>query len=207
MKPNEEFAKLASEGSIKKVASSLEEKGIKVEVLDSKEEALKKLKEIIPDGAEVMTGSSTTLDQIGFTSLLESGKHPWKNLKEAIVNEKDQAKQTELRKKSVLSEYFLGSVHAITEDGKVLTASNSGSQLPAYAYTSPNVVWVAGTQKIVAEFDQGLKRIYEYCLPLEKERAQKAYGINSNVSKILVINKEPIPGRVRMILVKEKLGF
>jgi L-lactate utilization protein LutB len=207
MNPNQEFAKLASEESIRKVARALEENGMEVEVLENKVEALERLKASIPEGSEVMTGSSITLDQIGFTDLLTSGKHPWKNLKEAIVNEKDQAKQMELRKKSVLSDYFLGSVQAITEDGQVLIASNSGSQLPAYAFTSPHVIWVAGTQKIVADFDTALRRIQEYCLLLENERAQKAYGMKSNVSKVLIINKEIMPGRIKILLVKERLGF
>ena len=207
MEPNQEFAKLAAEQSVKKVAKALEENGMKAEVLENKEEALERVKEAIPEGSEVMTGSSTTLDQIGFTDLLENGKHPWKNLKEAIINEKDPAKQMERRKKSVLSEYFLGSVHAITESGEVLIASNSGSQLPAYAFTSPHVIWVVGSQKIVADFEGALRRIHEYCLPLEDERAQKAYGMRSNVSKILIINKEIMPERIKVFLVKEKLGF
>lgn len=207
MEPNQEFAKLASEKSVKRAVKALEENGMEVEVLENKEETLERLKIIIPKDSEVMTGSSTTLDQIGFADLLASGKHPWKNLKEAIVSEEDQAKQMELRKKSVLSEYFLGSVHVITEDGQVLIASNSGSQLPAYAFTSSHVIWVVGTQKIVADFDIAMRRIYEYCLPLEDERAQKTYGMKSNVSKILVIRKEIIPGRIKVFLVKEKLGF
>ncbi len=99
-------------------------------------------------------------------------------------------------------------MHAVTEDGKVLIASNSGSQLPAYAYGSGHVIWVVGAQKIVKNLDEGIKRIYEHSLPLESERARKAYGVpGSAVNKLLIINKEIIPGRITMILTKEKLGF
>ena len=52
-----------------------------------------------------------------------------------------------------------------------------------------------------------MKRIYEHTLPLENERALKVYGVSSNVSKILIINKETKPKRITIILVKEKLGF
>ena len=67
--------------------------------------------------------------------------------------------------------------------------------------------WVVGAQKVVKNVDEGVKRIYEYVLPLENERARKAYGVGSNVSKLLIINKEIRSERVKLILVKEKLGF
>ncbi len=95
----------------------------------------------------------------------------------------------------------------MTQTGQVLIASNTGSQLSPYAYGARHVVWVVGTQKIVKDFAEGLQRINEYSLPLENERAQQAYGKGSNVSKILIVNKEVQPGRITIILVKEKLGF
>lgn len=104
-------------------------------------------------------------------------------------------------------EWVIGSVHAVTEDGAVFVASNSGSQLGAYAYGAQKVIWVIGTQKIVKNRDEAFRRLSEYSLPLEDERAQKAYGVHSGVSKILMVNKETQPGRITAILVKEKLGF
>jgi hypothetical protein len=86
-------------------------------------------------------------------------------------------------------------------------ASNTGSQLAGYAASAAHVIWVVGTQKIVPNLDEAMKRIYEYTLPLEDERILQAYGINSNVSKLLIVHKEITPGRTTLILVKEKLGF
>jgi len=103
--------------------------------------------------------------------------------------------------------YVIGSVHAVTQNGQVMIASASGSQLPAYAYAALNVIWIVGAQKIVANLDEGMKRIYEYVLPLEDARAMKAYNMHSGVNKMLVINKEIFPGRIKMILIKEIVGF
>jgi len=102
---------------------------------------------------------------------------------------------------------LVSSVHALTEDGHLIIASNTGSQLSSEAYAGGKVIFVVGTQKIVKDNQEGIKRIYEYCLPLEDERARKAYGMGSNVSKILIINKEIFPERITVFLVKEKLGF
>jgi hypothetical protein len=93
------WAELADEDTIKRTSEALKVRGVQVEFLPSKEEALKRLLALIPPGAEVMTGSSTTLQQIGFVDLLKSGNHPWKNLKESITKEKDPAKQMETTKK------------------------------------------------------------------------------------------------------------
>lgn len=202
------FDTLASKDSIKKVMTAVKQHGINPELVDTGKDALKKLQELIPEGADVMTGSSTTLNQIGFTDLLKSGKHPWKNWKNIILSEKDMAKQVELRRKSVLSEYFLGSVHAIAETGEMVIASATGSQLPSYVFTSNNVIWVAGTQKIVPALPDALKRIEEYVYPLEDARMKKEGAAGSMIGKIVIFKKEINPARkLTLILVNEKLGF
>jgi L-lactate utilization protein LutC len=155
-----------------------------------------------------MTGSSRTLEEIGFVDLLKSGKHPWKNWKDIILAEKDETKQMELRRKSVSSEYFLGSIHAIAETGEAVIASNSGSQLPSYTYTSKNVIWIVGTQKIVPTLEDALKRVREYVFPLEDKRMKSLGYPGSNISKLLIFQKEIVPGRkITLLLVNEKLGF
>lgn len=202
------WSELADEDTIKRTSDALRARGVRVEFLQTREEALKRLIELIPPGAEVMTGSSTTLMEIGFVNLLKCGKHQWNNLKDAIFKEKDPLKQMELRKRSVSADYFLGSVHAVTQPGEVIIASNTGSQLPSYAYSSNNVVWVVGAQKIVLNLEEGMKRVKEYCLPLEDKRMKQASFAGSAIGKILIFEREAIPNRkITLIFVNEKLGF
>ena len=119
--------------------------------------------------------------------------------------ETDSKKMKEM---ACIPDWTIGSVHALTEDGKLVIASNTGSQLPAYVYGANNVIFVLGTQKIVKDLDEAFDRIYKYVLPLESERAKKAYGAKeSNVSKILIINKEIQPNRIKVILINKNLGF
>lgn len=87
---------IPSAEAIDRTAQALRQRHFQVTVVAARGEALRKLKELIPAGASVMTGSATTLDQVGFTEYLKSGKHPYNNLKTAIVAEKDQQKQAEL---------------------------------------------------------------------------------------------------------------
>jgi len=202
------WVELADEIVVKTTSETLSSRGVHVEFLNNKAEALDSLKNFIPAGVDVMTASSTTLNQIGFTDFLKSNTHLWNNLRDKIVSEKDPQKQTELRKKSVTADYFLGSVHAVTQAGEVIVASATGSQLPSYAYTSNHVVWVVGTQKIVLNMEEGLRRIREYCFPLEDQRMKQAGFKGSSIGKILVFERETLPFRtVTLMFVNEKLGF
>jgi hypothetical protein len=202
------WVELADEVVVRRTGEALEGRGIHVEFLNNKEEALKRLTNLIPPEADVMTGSSTTLKEIGLVDLLKSGKHQWNNLRDKILSETDPQEQAELRKKSVTADYFLGSVQAVTQSGEVIIASNTGSQLPSYAYSSSNAVWVVGTQKIVLNLEEGLRRVREYCLPLEDQRMKQAGFKGSTIGKILIFERETSPNRtITLIFVNEKLGF
>lgn len=202
-----EYDQLAPKKIIEKTIKAVKSRGINAEFLDTKEEALERIKALIPAGAELMTAGSTTLEQIGFVELLKSGKHKWNNLKDKLLAEKDEAKQSELRKKSVTSDYFLGSVHAVAETGEILTASASGSQLPSYAFSSNNVIWIVGTQKIVPTLEEGFKRVRTYCFPLEDKRMKSVGYPGSTIGKILLFEREILPRKITLIFVNEKLGF
>jgi hypothetical protein len=202
------WVELADEAVVKRTVEALKDRGVHVEFLNNREEALKRLINFVPPGVDVMTGSSTTLSEIGFVDLLKSGKHQWSNLKDRILSEKDPQKQAELRKRSVTADYFLGSVQAVSQSGEVIIASLTGSQLSAYAYSSSNVVWVVGTQKIVLNLEEGMRRVREYCLPLEDKRMKQAGFKGSVIGKLLIIEREILPFRtITLMFVNEKLGF
>src|SRR5437773_2531554 len=122
----------------------------------------------------------------------------------------DDARETqadEIRRLTSAPDVMLGSVHAVTEGGSLLTASFSGSQLGPYVSGAGRLILVVGTQKIVSDLEEGLRRINEYVFPLEDARAQAAYGVHSGVNKVLIINRELVSGRITVVFVDEVLGF
>lgn len=201
-----DFGQLAKDESINKAKDALTKNGINVLVVENGAEAKEKVLQMVPSGAEIMNMSSVTVDSIGLAKEInESGKYNSVRKKFATMDKKTQG--LEMQKLGAAPEWAVGSVHAVTEDGKVIVASATGSQMSAYVYGSSHVVWVVGSQKIVKDLDEGMKRIYEYVFPLENERAMKAYGQGSGINKLLIFNKEVNPARLTMIIVKEKLGF
>jgi hypothetical protein len=196
----------SDERTIVSTIEALKGRGISAELVPDKGSALEAINRLIPEGAEVMTAASRTLEEIGFVDLLKSGAHRWKNLKKAIQSEADPARQMELRKKATLSQYFLGSVHAVARTGEVVTASYGGSQLAAYAFSAGSVIWVVGTQKIVATLDDGMRRVREHSLPLEDARMKQLGYPGSAVAKLLIVERER-PGRIHLVFVNKSIGF
>ena len=204
-----DYNTLATKEIVNKTAEALKVNGIEAIIVESGAEALEKIKELIPEDASVMNGASKTLEQIGFVDYLKSGNHGWNNLHEAILNEGDRTKQGVLRKQATLSDFYLGSVHALSENGELVIASNTGSQLPHIVFTSQNIIFVVSTKKIVSTLEEAMKRLEEHVVPLEDQNIMKKFNIHTMVSKILLFKREnPMLGRkVRMILVNEDIGY
>lgn len=201
-----DFSMLASDLQIERTIAALELNNMHAIVVENGSDAKKKLFEMLPAGAEVFTSSSTTLDVLGISEEInKSGRYNAVRAKLATMDRKTQKR--EMDKMGAVPEYMVGSVHAVTETGRILIASMTGSQLAGYAAGAANIIWVVGTQKIVPTLEDGHKRIEEYTLPLEDARSLKVYGIPSGINKLLLVNKEATPDRIRIIFVKENVGF
>lgn len=190
---------------ITKTIRSLQENGIDAEYVATASEAKEKILAAVPEGSQVMTMTSTTMDQLGTYEVInESGKYDAVRTKLSDPS----VDQLEKNRLGAAPEYSMGSVHAITEDGHLFIASNTGSQLAAHVYGASHVVLAAGAHKIVTDDGEALTRIREHTLPLESERAHKAYGVpGSFISKLLTINKEVKPNRIKLFIIGEVLGF
>jgi hypothetical protein len=200
------FSRVAPREQISAVASALERNGITCTVVGSAEEARGAVQSILPVGAEVYNNTSRTLEVIGVAEDIErSGRY--QPLRPRLYQMDREMQGREMRQLAASPDWVVGSVHAVTQEGSLLIASASGSQLAPIVSGAGHVVLVVGAQKVVPDFDTGLRRIYEYCFPLEDRRAREAYGVPSGVNNVLIINKAMARGRITAILVNEALGF
>ena len=204
--PNKEFTKLASDEQVERVAKALEANGMHTLIAENGEEAKKIVLGLVPENAEVYTNQSKTLEKLSlFDEFDKSGRYNAVRPKVMSLDRKTQS--NEIRKLRTIPDYIIGSVHAVTEDGKVLVSSFGGSQLGPYASGAAKVIWIVGTQKLVKDLNEGFRRIEEYSYPLEDARLLAAMGIHTAMGKTLIVNREVVPGRVTIVLVKEELGY
>jgi hypothetical protein len=204
------YTALPDPDTLQRTIAAVKARGIQVELVETKEAALARLQTLVPAGAVVMTGGSVTLTQIGFDALLISGNHLWRNFKADLLAEKDPVKLSALRLQGTLAEFYLGSVNAISETGELVFASATGSQLAPYAFSSRNIIWVAGAQKIAPTLDEAIRRVRKYVLPMEDQRQKNAGNKNGSfIGRMLILEREPayLRRNLTLILVNEVLGF
>ena len=200
------FATTADDDRVKRTAAALEANGITVFRAEDASAAKEIVLALIPDGSQVHHGASQSLEVTGIVDEIEkSGRY--EPVRPRIWSMDRATQADEIRRLSAAPDVMLGSVHAVTETGTLVTASMGGSQLGPYSAGAGRVILLVGTQKIVSDLEEALQRIEEYAFPLEDARAQAAYGIHSGVNKILIISREVQPGRVTVVFVDELLGF
>lgn len=201
-----DFAAPSPTDRIERVAEALERHNIEAIVVATGAEARERVLAMVPPGAEVHWGKSATLDAIGVTEeLLAEGRYdPVRPRYQAM----DRATQgREIRKLMAAPDFMLGSVQAITDDGALVIASYSASQIGPIALAAGRVILVVGSQKIVADLDEGIRRAREHVLPYEDARLQEQIGVPTKLAKLLVVYEEGQRGRVTVVLVREPVGI
>jgi hypothetical protein len=200
------FGASADDARVLRTAAALEANGMTVLRATDAADAKRIVLGLVPQGSQVHLGASRSLEQSGIVEEIEKTGHY--DAVRPHARGMDRATQAaEIRRLTAAPDVMLGSVHAVTETGSLITASAGGSQLGPYVAGAGRLILVVGTQKIVSDIDEGLRRIDEYSFPLEEARAQAAYGRHTGVNKILIINRELTPGRITVVLVDEALGF
>ena len=198
---------LPAEETIEETVENLEANGFDVVLVDTADEALDRIQSLVPAGASVMNGHSTTLEEIGFVEYLTEGDHEWESLPDEIWGIDDDAKRQAARRDSQTADYFLGGINGIATTGELVAADRSGSRIGAYPFAASNVVIVSGVNKIVPTLEDALDRLESVAYPLENERAKEAYGVDSAIAKQLIFRQELEEGRTTVVLVRDRFGY
>jgi hypothetical protein len=187
------------------VAAALRTHNIEAVVVENGEAARAFVLSLIPEGAEVHSGKSKTLEDIGlYSDLVDSGRYDAIRGRMAAMDRATQGR--EIRKLSAAPDFMLGSVAAITADGTLVAASATGSQLGAYAAGAGRLILVVGSQKVVPDLDAAMRRIREVVFPWENDRVRERLGVDTALEKVLLILGEWRPGRTTVVLVREPVG-
>ncbi len=190
---------------IERVAAALRSHNIETIVVDTGDEARKVVLGMIPNGAEVHSGKSKTLEDIGlYAEIVASGRYDALRPRYFAMDRKTQGR--EIRKLIAAPDYMLGSVAAVTEDGTLVAASALGGQLGAYVAGAGRVILVVGSQKIVSSLDAALRRINEVVFPFENAQVRERMGVDTVLEKVLLMYGEWQPGRTTVVLVREPVG-
>ena len=196
----------ASEETLQHVVAKLIERNIEAVVVDNGDEARKLVLERLPKGVEVHSAKSKTLQDSGIIDAIQEPDQ-YDALRPRYMKMDRKTQAHEIRKLIAGPDFMLGSVNAITEDGILVASSATASQLGPYSNTAGKVIFVIGSQKIVPDLQTALQRIRQYVLPWEDAQVRKVVPTGSFVGKTLIIEREWVPGRMTVILVRQPVGI
>lgn len=203
--PNTVFESAADRSRLERTAAALTARGFATVIADDGTHAQSLVLGAIPEGAEVHSALSETLRELGVTREIdESGGYVSVRARLAAMDRETEGR--EMQRLGAAPDFVLGSVLALTDDGIMLVASGTGSQLGAYAYAAGKVILVVGHQKLVSDLEEARRRLVEYALPREFARMQSLGHPGTLLGKTLTLEAD-YGGRVSVILVPERLGF
>jgi len=204
MPVTESFGRLPTPEAVDRAAEGLRRRNFIVHVVETGEAARDLVMSLIPDGSEVGQGASETLERIGVTAALDDDRYVAIRPRTRKMDRATQGR--EIRKLGSAPDVQVNSVQALTEDGEILIASNTGSQLGPIASGAGKVILVVGAQKIVPDLEAGMRRLREYALPLEDAKFQQIFGRRSAINKLLILDGDFPPGRTTVVVVREPVG-
>jgi hypothetical protein len=195
----------ATPSPISTAADALRARGFDVITAASAADARRRVLDLLPDGATVNTGASATLAALGISDAIERSER-LAAVRPRVATMDRATEGAAIRRELASPDVMLASAAAVTEDGRVLLASGSGSQIGPIASGAGRVILVIGAQKVVPDLDAAFGRLTETVFPLENARAMAAYGTGASVNQTLVLHAGG-RGRITVVLVPEAVGF
>ena len=210
--------------NIEKVLENIKKNRMEPYFVQTKDEVVPLVEKLLPAGITVSVGGSMTLKETGVADLLRSGKYEFLDRARPGITP-EEVKQ--VYRDTFSADAFLCSANAITENGELVNVDGNSTRIAALLFGPDSVIVVAGVNKIVANAEEGFKRIKEIAAPKNTQRLNcntycrekgvcvaaeggLASGCGSEqriCCNFLVSGPQRIPGRIKVILVNENLGY
>lgn len=198
-----------------RVVTALEFRNMEAYYVKTKEEALAKALELIPEGSSISWGGTMSAQEIGLTDALHKGNYD--------VYDREQVETREEKEKiahqALNCDFFIGSTNALSEDGVLVNVDGNANRVAAFAYGPKNVLLIVGMNKVVKTEADAMSRARNEAAPINAQR----FGVDTPCVKngscfnckspqciccqILITRFSKVPKRTKIILVDENLGF
>lgn len=197
------------------IIQNLEKRQMKGYYCPDSESAVKKILELLPDGASIGWGGSMTLSETGIMDAICNGDY--------VIYNRDQAKTKEEQRQVYCQicgcDYYFMSTNAITLNGELINVDGRGNRVAFLCYGPEHVIVVTGMNKVVSDVDEGIKRTRNIAAPPNTVRLNRntpcavtgrcadCLSPDSICSQTVITRRSGVPGRITVILVGEELGY
>lgn len=178
-------------------------------------EAIKKALSLMPEGSSVSWGGSMTIRDMGLTKAVKEGNYNVIDRDTAA----NPAEMREMHRQGLLTDFYLTSTNALSEDGVLVNIDGTGNRVAAISFGPNNVIVLAGLNKVAQDVDAAIKRVRSYVAPVNSMRfmGKTPCAIDGTchncVSEECICNQVLVTrvcrpaGRIKVILIGEELGF
>lgn len=197
------------------IIKNLKSRNIEAFFVQTKDEALKKSLELIPENSSVSWGGSSSIEEIGLKEKIRNGKY--------IVFDREKAQTLEEKTKIIhqglTSDFFLASCNAVSEDGILVNIDGLANRLAGICYGPKHVLFIVGINKIVKNIADAISRARNISAPINAQRFDidtpcKKTGCcydclspDTICCQLLITRYSKIKDRMILILVNENLGY
>ena len=198
-----------------RVVKNLESRNMEAYFVKTKEEALKKALELIPEGSSISWGGTASAKEIGLLDAVHEGNYEVYDREEVQTPEL----KNELAHKALDCDFFIGSTNALAENGVMVNIDGNANRVAAFAFGPKNVLLIVGMNKVVKSEEDAMSRARNEAAPINAQR----FGLDTPCSKngmcydckspdciccqILITRYSRAAKRIKVILVDENLGF
>lgn len=197
------------------VIKGLEKRGMEGYYCASSKEAVEKIMELIPAGSSVSWGGSATLDQTGMRDALKASGLTLIN-RDAVSS---PAEKKAIERQAFCADYYFMSTNAITTDGELINTDGNGNRVASLVYGPDHVIILAGMNKVAADLEAAIQRVHTNAAPPNTMRLGlktpcSQTGVCKNClspdcicAHTVITRFNRIPGRIKVFLIGEVLGF
>ena len=203
------------ENQAKSIIHKLEARKMEGYYCPDKESAKAKVLELIGPNKKVVTyGGSMSLDEVGLKEAVEEAGHDLLRREKYVTPEEKR----ECFAKQTLADVFMMSTNAITLDGELVNIDGAGNRVACLSFGPNEVIVVAGMNKVVSNVEEGIARSRNFAAPPNTVRlgcdtpcakiGQCGNCLNDTICcQIVVTRASRVPGRIKVVLVGEELGY
>lgn len=181
----------------------------------TKEEALKQVLALIPEGSTVGWGGAVSAAQVGVQEAVHAGNYN--------VIDRDQfsdpAEKRRCMRECFNADYFITGANAISLDGQMVNIDGNGNRVGMIVYGPKHIIVVAGMNKVCPSIEDAVKRARTVAAPMNQQRfglpnpctctgvCADCHSESSICNQILITRNSKPAGRIKFVLVGEELGF
>ena len=206
----------SNEKKIERTIEALGKNNINGYHIQTRDELLEKIKELVSEGATVSCGGSATLTELGLLEHLRSGRYDFLDRAAKGITE---AEKKEVHRKTFSADVFFTSTNALTEDGQLFNVDGGGNRVAAMLFGPDKVLVVCGVNKIVKNIEEAIERNKRVSAPINAKRLNRntpcakvgyCMDCSSNdriCNEYTVIKRQGDKTRMHVLILNENLGY